>query len=136
MGHPAEADRVTDPQESIQLLLDEMFPPIVAEALRERGHRVAALVERPEMRAMSDEEVFTWAAAQRCWLLTENVKDFQPIKLRALQANAAIAGLLFTSSRTFPRSRQHVGLLVDALHAWLAKGPPEPPVIEDWPQRG
>jgi hypothetical protein len=125
---------VTEPAESIQLLLDEMFSPVIAEALRGRGHRVIALVESPEMRAMPDGEVFAWAAARRCWLLTENVKDFQPIKLRALQANASTAGLLFTSSRTFPRSRQHIGPLVDALDAWLAKGPPEPPIVEDWLQ--
>ncbi|MFI6073710.1 DUF5615 family PIN-like protein [Actinoplanes sp. NPDC051343] len=125
---------MTEPVELIRLLLDEMFSPTVAEALRAQGHLVVALVERPEMRAMPDEEVFAWAAAQRCWLLTENVKDFQPIKLRALQANASIAGLLFTSSRTFPRSRQHIGPLVDALDAWLTKGPPEPPIIEDWLQ--
>ena len=126
---------MTEPEDSIQLLLDEMFAPMLAEALRERRHRVVALVERPEMRAMTDEEVFAWAAARRCWLLTENVKDFQPIKLRALQANAATAGLLFTSSRTSPRSRQHVGLLVNALDAWLTQGPPGPPIIEDWLQQ-
>lgn len=125
---------MTEPAEPIQLLLDEMFSPTIAAALRERGHQVAALVESPEMRAMPDEEVFAWAAARRCWLLTENVKDFQPIKLRALQANAPTAGLLLTSSRTFPRSRQHIGPLVDALDVWLAKGPPEPPIIEDWLQ--
>lgn len=125
---------MTEPAESVQLLLDEMFSPRVAAALRERGHKVIALVERPEMRTMSDEEVFAWAAARRCWLLTENVKDFQPIKMRALQANAATASLLYTSSRTFPRSRQHVGPLINALDAWLAKGPPDPPIIEDWLQ--
>jgi hypothetical protein len=126
---------VIPPGAQIQLLLDEMFSQVVAEALRERGHQVVALTERPELRAMPDEEVFAWAAAEGCWLLTENVKDFQPIKLRALQTNAAIAGPLFTSSRTFPRSRQHVGPLIDALDAWLTKGPPEPPLIEDWLQR-
>jgi hypothetical protein len=126
---------VTEPAESIQLLLDEMFSPIVAEALRERGHKVVALVEKPEMRAMSDEEVFAWAAARQCWLLTENVKDFQPIKLRALQANIVTASLFFTSSRTFSRTRQHLGSLVNALDAWLAQGPPEHPIIEDWLQQ-
>jgi hypothetical protein len=125
---------MTGPAEQIQLLLDEMFSPRIAEALREREYKVVALVESPEMRAMPDEEVFAWVATRRCWLLTENVKDFQPIKLRALQANAPIAGLLFTSSRTFPRSRQHIGPLVDALDVWLAKGLPEHPIIEDWLQ--
>jgi hypothetical protein len=93
---------VTEPAEPIQLLLDEMFAPRIAEALRERKHNVIALVERPDMRAMPDEEVFAWAAVQRCWLLTENVKEFQPITLRALPANASTAGLLLTSRRTFP----------------------------------
>jgi hypothetical protein len=123
---------VTEPAGPIQLLLDEMFSPVVAEALRERGHRVVAVVERPDLRAMPDAEVFAWAAAARCWLLTENVKDFQRIKLQALQANAGTAALLFTSSRTFPRSRRHVGPVVDALDAWLTKGSSEPPIIEDW----
>jgi hypothetical protein len=61
-------------------------------------------------------------------------EGFQPIKLRALQANASIAGLLFTSSRTLPRSRQQIGPLVEALDARLTTGPPEPPIIEDWLQ--
>ena len=119
-------------EESVTLLLDEMFSQTVAEALRDLGHRVVALVERPAMRAMPDEEVYAWAAAHTCWLLTENVKDFRPIMLQALQANAATTGLLFTSSRTFSRSRQHVGPLVDALNVWLKAGPPPPPIIEDW----
>jgi len=66
---------VTEPVELIQLLLDEMISPAIAEALRAHGHKVVALVERGGMRAMPDEEVFAWAAAQRSWLLTENVKD-------------------------------------------------------------
>jgi hypothetical protein len=49
----------------------------------------------------------------------------EPAKpIQALQTNAATAGLLFTSSRTFPRSREHVGPLIDALDVWLAKGSP------------
>ena len=62
--------------------------------------------------------------------MTEPAKPIQ-----ALQTNAATAGLLFTSSRTFPRSREHVGPLIDALDVWLAKGSPGPPIIDDWLQR-
>jgi hypothetical protein len=110
-----------------------------ASALRIRGNVPALgprLIQSPGRRNCGSAgaapsnltSVFAWAVARRWWLLTENVKDFQPIKLRALQANASTAGLLFTSSRTFPRTRQHIGPLVDALDAWLA------PIIEDWPQ--
>jgi hypothetical protein len=114
------------------LVLDEMFSPRIAATLRERGHDVIAVAERVDLRAMTDDDLYAWAAAEHRWLLTENVKDFRPIMLRVLQTTSATAGLLFTSSRTFPRSRQNLGPLIDALHAWLAKGPPPSPLIEDW----
>jgi hypothetical protein len=41
-------------------------------------------------------------------------------------------GLLFTSSRAFPRSRKNPGPLINALNAWLTAGPPAPPVTESW----
>jgi hypothetical protein len=116
----------------VELALDEMFSPKIAGALRERGRTVIAVVERVDLRAVTDDDLYAWAAAERCWLLTENVKDFRPIMLRTLQAGGAAAGLLFTSSRTFPRSRQNPGPLIEAVYAWLAKGPPAPPLIEDW----
>jgi uncharacterized protein DUF5615 len=114
------------------LVLDEMFSPTIAVTLRERGHDVIAVAERVDLRAMTDDDLYAWAAAEHRWLLTENVKDFRPIMLRALQTSSATPGLLFTSSRTFPRSRKNPGPLIDALHAWLTKGPPSPPLIEDW----
>ena len=115
-----------------RLLLDEMFSPAIAAELRERGHDVIAVADRPDLRAKSDEEIFAWAGAERRWLLTENVKDFRPIMLRSLQAGLPGCGLLFTSSRAFPRSRKNPGPLIRALQAWPAAGPPAPPVTESW----
>jgi predicted nuclease of predicted toxin-antitoxin system len=114
------------------LLLDEMFSPGIAAELRQLGHDVLAVADRPDLRSKSDEEVFAWATAQKRWLLTENVKDFRPILLRALQAGQPSAGVLFTSSRTFPRSRKNPGPLVRALDGWLTAGPPAPPILEAW----
>ena len=88
----------------VTLLLDEMFSPAVAAELRALGHDVIAVADRPDLRSKSDEEVFAWANAEKRWLLTENVKDFRPIMLRALQAGPPGCGLLFTSSRAFPRT--------------------------------
>ena len=116
----------------IHLLLDEMFSPTIAATLRERGHTVIAVAERVDLRAMTDPDVFAWAATHQTWLLTENVKDFRPILLQAMQSGSATASLLFTSSRTFPRSRNNPGSLVEALHTWLRTGPPPPPIVEDW----
>jgi len=116
----------------IQLLLDEMFSPAIAAALRDMGHDVIAIAEYGEMGAMTDEEVFAWAASQGRWLLTENVKDFRPLVLRAPQADTTATGLLYTSSRAFPRSRKNPGPLIQAIHAWLLSGPPGAPLSEDW----
>jgi hypothetical protein len=122
MSHPAAA----------RLLLDEMFSPAIAAALRDLGHDVIAVAETADLRALTDEEVFAWATAQHRWLLTENVKDFRPILLRALQADISATGLLCTSSRAFPRSRKNPGPLIQALDAWLRHGLPEHPLSEDW----
>jgi predicted nuclease of predicted toxin-antitoxin system len=115
-----------------RLALDEMFSPAIAAALRDLGHDVIAVAERSELRAMTDEEVFAWATSQGRWLLTENVKDFRPILMRALQGDARTTGILYTSNRAFPRSRKNPGPLIQAIHAWLRDGPPEPPLTEDW----
>ncbi|MDQ2816176.1 MAG: DUF5615 family PIN-like protein [Actinomycetota bacterium] len=112
--------------------MDEMFSPAIAAELRELGHDVIAVADRPDLRSKSDEEIFAWATAGKRWLLTENVKDFRPIMLRALQAGQPNCGLLFTSVRAFPRSRKNPGPLISALHAWLTAGPPAPPITESW----
>lgn len=114
------------------LLLDEMFSPGIAADLRQLGHDVLSVAERPDLRSKSDEEIFAWASAQKRWLLTENVKDFRPILLQALQTGQPGMGILFTSSRTFPRSRKNPGPLVRSLHTWLTAGAPAPPVTEAW----
>lgn len=110
------------------LLLDEMFAPRIAEQLRDRGHDVVALVADPSLRALSDPEVYRWAGDRDRRVVTENVRDF-----RTLVVADPHPGVLFTSSRTFPRSRRSTGPLVDALERW-PQGPAEaafrPP--EDW----
>lgn len=115
-----------------RLALDEMYSPVIARALGDLGYDVVGVAEPADLRAMTDAEIFDWAAAQRRWLLTENVKDFRPLLLGARQADTPATGILFTSSRSFPRSRKNPGPLISALHAWLRTGPPEAPITEDW----
>lgn len=120
---------------SIELLLDEMHAPVVAAALRERGHDILAVVEQDELRALTDEELFRWAAQRGRRIVTENVKDFAPLLRRAEELDQAAAPLLFTSSRSFARSRRIPGPLIDALDAWLRAAKSNPPHLEDWLQR-
>ena len=120
------------PRRAARLALDEMFAPTIAAALRDLRHDVVAVAEQAEMRAMTDTALFSWACSQGRWLLAENVKDFRPILLGSLQAGTVVTGVLFTSNRSFPRSRKNPGPLIEALHTWLLDGAPDAPVSEDW----
>jgi predicted nuclease of predicted toxin-antitoxin system len=121
---------------SLALLLDEMHAPVVAATLRDRGHDVIAVAEQDELRALTDEELFRWAGEHDRRIVTENVKDFAPLLRRAEGLRHQVALLLFTSSRTFPRSRRNPGPLIDALDAWLRAAQASAPPIEDWLQPG
>jgi predicted nuclease of predicted toxin-antitoxin system len=110
------------------LLLDEMLSPKIAGELRRRGHDVVAVAADPTLRSKTDAELFEWAIEQGRRIVTENVKDFRPL----LRDDASGPGVLFLSSRSFPRSRNTVGVLIRALEDWLvsADSPTRPP--EDW----
>lgn len=122
---------MSEPVSGGRLVLDEMFSPAIAAALRDPGHDVIAVAGRSDLRAMRDADVFAWAASEGRWVLTENVKDFRPILLRALPADA-VTGVLFASGRAFPRSRKNPGPLIEAIDAWMRSGPPGSPLTEDW----
>jgi hypothetical protein len=109
-----------------------MFSPAIAASLRDLGHDIVAVAESPDLRSLTDDEVFAWASAENRWLLTENVRDFRPILLRARQAGTPATGIVFTSSRSFPRSRKNPGPFIRALDSWLRSGPPEAALTEDW----
>lgn len=132
MASAAAAALMSEPASAGRLVLDEMFSPAIATALRDLGHDVIAVAERGDLRAMSDADLFAWAVAEDRWLMTENVKDFRPILLQALEAETRITGLLFTSNRAFPRSRKNPDPLIQAIHAWRCNGPHARPVTEDW----
>jgi hypothetical protein len=119
-------------QPRLRLLLDEMHSSTVSAALRERGHDVMVVVEQPELRALTDDELFAWAVEHGFRLVTENVKDFRRILLRAEESGQHIAGLLLTSSRTFPRGRRKPGPLIDALDVWLRDPTAGRRPQEDW----
>jgi len=110
----------------MRLLLDEMYPPTIAEQLRARGRDVAS-VQDPGYRALEgepDEEVWAAALAADRVLVTENVQDFRRIEMDALAAAQPTAGLIFTTDRQFPRGDPAtIGRLVTALDALLDTEP-------------
>ena len=108
----------------MKLLLDEMYPPVVSEQLRARGHD-AVSVHDPEHRypeGAPDEEVFAAALAEERALLTENVPDFRRLEADALVRGKVLPPLVFTTNRRFPRGEPGtIGRLVEGLHVLLTE---------------
>lgn len=113
-----------------RLLLDEMFPLVIATQLRERGHDVVAVAEDPQLRAMTDPELLAWAREHSCRVVTENVRDFRALVVD----DPAGPGVLFTSSRTFPRTRRGIGKLIAAIDDWIAAAAKTDQPVEVWLQ--
>lgn len=120
---------------AVALVLDEMHAPVVAQALRKLGHDIVAVAEEPDLRAMTDPELFLWAARCGRRVVTENVKDFRPLLRHADESGLPAAALLLTSSRTFPRNRRNPAPLIEALDHWLHLGDVATRPAEDWLRR-
>ena len=104
----------------MKLMLDEMWPPAIAEALRDRGHQVVAVAERRDLRGRPDQAIFEMAQAEGWVVVTENVVDYRPLAAAAMRAGRAHPALIFTSNRAFPRAnRRTAGRFVAALVAFL-----------------
>lgn len=104
----------------MKLLLDEMWPPSVAEALRRRGHDAEAVAARPDLRGASDEALFAVGLAEGRAIVTENIKDFRTLAATAIRAGRDHPPLILTSGKAWPRAdRRMIGRLVEALDALL-----------------
>lgn len=105
----------------MKLLLDEMYPPRLAEKLRRRGHAVVAVEERPELKGMEDESLLIAATSDERVLVTENVADFPEIVATLGAEGRSHSGVILVASRTFPRTDRGFGQLVRALDAYLER---------------
>lgn len=113
----------------MRVLLDEMFPPEIARQLRERWSCDAiAVAELPELRSLSDDELFAFAQREGRALVSENVPDFIRLDASYRRDGKSHHGLVLTTERRFPRREAGtLGRLVLALrdlaearHAGLA----------------
>jgi len=67
------------------ILLDEMYPPSLAQRHRDKAHDVVAVLEvEVGLASRSDEDVLAWAGRNQRCVITENVADFA--RLAALGA--------------------------------------------------
>ena len=115
MGGSAEASAEAEALTGI--VLDEMYPPTLAQRLRAGGHNVVAVLKvEVGLASKSDEDVLTWASRNNRCVVTENVSDFARLAGQGL----AHSGLIFVSSRRFPRTAAGLHRLGDRLDALLS----------------
>jgi hypothetical protein len=102
-----------------------MYPPALAQRLRDAGHDVLAVLDmQVGLASHSDDDVLAWAARNDRCVVTENVRDFA--RLAALAV--AHAGIIFVSPQRFPRTAGGLHRIGDALEATLS--------AKDLPSRG
>jgi predicted nuclease of predicted toxin-antitoxin system len=115
----------------VKALLDEQLSPRIAEALRNRGYDVQAVVERSDLAGRSDRAIFEVAADEERAVITNNVKDFRPLAAERLARGESHAGLiLLPSTRT--RTRSAVKVLADAIDQILSEHPDSLAASERW----
>lgn len=106
----------------MKLLLDEMLPPDIAERLCGRGYDVQAVAASAHA-VLSDPEVLDLARSQQRAVVTNNVRDFRPLHIAAIQAGGAgHYGMVFMAGN-FHRSKADIGRIADALENRLKQYP-------------
>lgn len=105
----------------MRLLLDEMLPPSLAVALRERGVDAAAVSGDPALEGRADAEVLEAAARAGRAVVTLDVRHFRILAGSRLSAGAGHAGLVLISAVDTPPT---FGWLLDELET-LARGTPD-----------
>ena len=98
----------------MKLLLDEIYSPGLAEALRVADVDACTVIELG-LAGSSDPEVFVAAIADGRTLLTENVADFARISADHLVAGQHHPGVLIALSSRFSRRAAGIGPLVIAI---------------------
>jgi ATP phosphoribosyltransferase regulatory subunit HisZ len=89
----------------------------IARLLREAGHDVAALSERPDLEALADPEVLALATAEERILVTRNSRDFAPLLREWAEAGRSHAGCVLI----WTLRHDDFGPILDGLRRLLAE---------------
>jgi hypothetical protein len=100
----------------LKLLLDEMYPAALAEALRAASIDAVTVAELG-LTGRSDPELFATAVERGRTLVSENVADFARIAADHLVAGHHHPGVLLALSSRFSRRPAGIGPLAAAIRA-------------------
>ncbi len=102
--------------------LDEQLSAQIAVLLRQIGHDVQAITERPDLMGRSDRIIFEVAGSEGRAVITNNVKDFRPLAAEWLAQGRVHAGLIpLPAART--RTRGAIAELTDRTSTVLRDNP-------------
>jgi hypothetical protein len=87
----------------VRLLIDEMYPPAVAEQLRKAGHDAVSIHDDASTRGLDDAAVCGLAVSAGRAVVTENAADFLLVVRNLLATGERAPTLVITSNRSFPR---------------------------------
>jgi hypothetical protein len=116
----------------LKLVLDELHSQSIAVGLRERGHDVISVHERPDLEGLKDEQLFRLLACEHRAILTENWPDYQEEMRKAADAGRDHYGVLFTSRNRLPRSKQTIGLYVRVVDDFLTRHPDDDALLNSY----
>jgi predicted nuclease of predicted toxin-antitoxin system len=105
-----------------RLLLDEMLTPTIARQLRERGHDVSAITERPHLVSLPDDQVLAVAEAEGRVVVTANIGDFATLDTKWAASGREHGGIVLVTTSAFPQDRSFIGAVVKALNAAAQEG--------------
>lgn len=110
----------------MKLLLDEMVSPKIARELKALGHDVQAITDdRPELKATPDIEIVRRMQAERRSIVTNNIRDFQPIHQQLVARGEEHSGMVFTSDASLPRNKASISRWIETLGELLKTHPSE-----------
>lgn len=102
----------------MKALLDEMFPPRLAEQLRERGHDAESLYELGAA-GRPDHEVLRLAVEGKRAVVTEDAGDYAVLAKRYEAEGLPHHGIVLVPARRFPRTTARLGHLTRALDTFM-----------------
>jgi predicted nuclease of predicted toxin-antitoxin system len=119
----------------VKILVDEMYPATVAEALQAAGIEATTVTDL-RLAGASDPEVFGAAVAGGYSVLTENVGDFARIAAEQSMAGGHHPGVLIALSSRFSRRSAGIGPLIAAIQAIVGEQIGDRVVYLNKPDRG
>jgi predicted nuclease of predicted toxin-antitoxin system len=100
----------------LKLLLDEMYPPTLAEAIRAGGIATSTVGELG-LGGRSDFDILAAAEADGYVLLTENVADFARLATEHLSTGGHHPGVLIALSSRFSRRASGINAIAAAVRS-------------------